>query len=65
MGINCELCMDGYYRPGEVAHYRVDACHACLCDGPGTSGLCVKDSTMQHLNIASITNSHILSNVHV
>ena len=52
MGINCELCADGFYRPiyGESANdLSVRAQYACVpCDcneGVGTTGLCVKESS--------------------
>ena len=46
MGVNCELCIDGYYRPLGVDHRNLDACVPCQCSGPGTSGLCVKDDSL-------------------
>lgn len=46
MGINCEMCIDGYYRPAEVDPRHPDSCRMCLCDGPGATGMCVKDDSM-------------------
>ena len=45
MGMNCELCQDGYFRPAEVDHRRPDACQPCNCDGAGTVGICIKDDS--------------------
>ncbi|KAI0219269.1 Laminin subunit alpha-2 [Lamellibrachia satsuma] len=51
MGINCELCADGYYRPRGIDQRRPDSCQMCLCDGPGSIGLCVKDSLLEYAAI--------------
>ena len=54
MGINCEMCEDGFYRPAGIAHYHPDACHMCLCDTIGTmNNLCVKDSSLELDGIVS------------
>ena len=45
MGVNCELCEDGYYRPSDVDPRRPDSCLPCLCDGPGAVGVCIKDDS--------------------
>ncbi|XP_036906226.1 laminin subunit alpha-1 isoform X2 [Sturnira hondurensis] len=44
MGINCETCVDGYYRPHEVSPYEDNPCHPCVCDPFGSlSSVCIKD----------------------
>ncbi|KAM6217502.1 laminin subunit alpha-1 [Rhynchocyon petersi] len=52
MGINCETCVDGYYRPNRVSPYDDHPCHPCDCDPLGSlSSVCVKDdlhSDLQH-----------------
>jgi hypothetical protein len=53
MGINCEMCEDGYYRPSGVDHRRPDACQLCLCDVIGSTRHCVKDDSDEHLGIVS------------
>lgn len=45
MGINCEMCVDGYYRPAEVDHRQQDACMPCNCDSQGSLGICIKDDS--------------------
>ena len=45
MGINCELCSDGFYRPSDVDHWDVNACRPCDCDTHGATGHCVKDDS--------------------
>ena len=46
MGVNCELCADGFYRPSERHHRQPDACVPCDCDSIGSTGLCIKDDSM-------------------
>jgi len=53
MGINCEICDDGFFRPSGVSHSRPDACHPCTCDVIGSTGLCFKDDADEHLGIVS------------
>ncbi|KAM5218754.1 laminin subunit alpha-1 isoform 1-T1 [Hipposideros larvatus] len=44
MGINCETCIDGYYRPHKVSPYEDNPCHPCDCDPLGSfSSVCIKD----------------------
>jgi len=64
MGINCEICEDGFYRPSGVSHNSPDACHPCLCDVIGSTGLCFKDDADEHLGIVSqlLANSNNNSN---
>ena len=62
MGNNCELCADGYYSPSGMDHSRYDACQMCLCDVPGSTGLCIKDSSLQDQGIVSL---HIMYKMHV
>uniref|UniRef100_A0A8C5PK68 Laminin subunit alpha-1 n=1 Tax=Leptobrachium leishanense TaxID=445787 RepID=A0A8C5PK68_9ANUR len=50
-GINCETCIDGYYRPHKVSPYADAPCHPCECDPFGSiSFACVVDDN--HANIA-------------
>ncbi|XP_036620494.1 laminin subunit alpha-1 [Trichosurus vulpecula] len=43
-GINCETCIDGYYRPHKVSPYENNPCLPCNCDPFGSlSSVCVKD----------------------
>ncbi|XP_030612396.1 laminin subunit alpha-1 [Archocentrus centrarchus] len=45
-GINCETCMDGYYRPAEVSPYSEFPCVECKCDPRGSkSSVCARDNT--------------------
>ncbi|XP_054153012.1 laminin subunit alpha-2-like [Oppia nitens] len=43
VGINCEQCEDGYYRPEGVPLDSPNPCSKCQCSGPGISHLCIKD----------------------
>ncbi|KFQ44370.1 Laminin subunit alpha-2, partial [Nestor notabilis] len=43
-GINCETCIDGYFRPKGVLPDSPDPCQPCSCDPNGSlNGTCVKD----------------------
>ncbi|KAG8442156.1 hypothetical protein GDO86_011091 [Hymenochirus boettgeri] len=43
-GINCETCVEGYYRPNKVSPYEDDPCIPCECDPFGSvSPVCVPD----------------------
>uniref|UniRef100_A0A4W3JHB6 Laminin subunit alpha-2 n=1 Tax=Callorhinchus milii TaxID=7868 RepID=A0A4W3JHB6_CALMI len=43
-GINCETCIDGYYRPQEVSPHERAPCLPCSCDLSGSRNrICVKD----------------------
>jgi len=53
MGVNCEICEDGFFRPSGVSHNSPDACHPCMCDVIGSTGLCFKDDADEHLGIVS------------
>lgn len=53
MGINCEICEDGFFRPSGVSHSSPDACQPCQCDVIGSTGLCFKDDADEHLGIVS------------
>uniref|UniRef100_A0A0N5CEW4 Uncharacterized protein n=1 Tax=Strongyloides papillosus TaxID=174720 RepID=A0A0N5CEW4_STREA len=45
-GINCEICKDGYFRPGGMSHYREDACRPCECNPEGSETMnCVRDES--------------------
>ncbi|KAG9479046.1 hypothetical protein GDO78_012615 [Eleutherodactylus coqui] len=43
-GINCETCIEGYFRPHKVSPYTDDPCRPCECDPFGSiSSACVAD----------------------
>uniref|UniRef100_A0A672UU06 Laminin subunit alpha-2 n=1 Tax=Strigops habroptila TaxID=2489341 RepID=A0A672UU06_STRHB len=43
-GINCETCIDGYFRPKGVLPDSPDPCQPCSCDPNGSlNDTCVKD----------------------
>ncbi|KAF4796257.1 Laminin subunit alpha-2 [Turdus rufiventris] len=43
-GINCETCLDGYFRPKGVLPDNPDPCQPCSCDPNGSlNDTCVKD----------------------
>uniref|UniRef100_A0AAR2JGC3 Basement membrane-specific heparan sulfate proteoglycan core protein n=1 Tax=Pygocentrus nattereri TaxID=42514 RepID=A0AAR2JGC3_PYGNA len=45
-GINCQSCVDGYYRPSEVNPEDPYPCRPCSCDPRGSiSSACVPDDT--------------------
>ncbi|XP_059144333.1 laminin subunit alpha-like [Physella acuta] len=44
MGINCEQCVFGYYRPYHVAKNATDACRPCECDPKISTGECEEGS---------------------
>uniref|UniRef100_W5M522 Laminin, alpha 1 n=1 Tax=Lepisosteus oculatus TaxID=7918 RepID=W5M522_LEPOC len=49
-GINCETCIDGYFRPQEVSPYAENPCIECGCDPYGSVHLnCVKDENQPDL----------------
>ncbi|EPQ08178.1 Laminin subunit alpha-1 [Myotis brandtii] len=51
MGINCETCIDGYYRPHKVSPYEDNPCHPCDCDPLGSlSSVCIKDDLHSDLH---------------
>ncbi|KAG8521110.1 Laminin subunit alpha-1, partial [Galemys pyrenaicus] len=51
MGINCETCVDGYYRPHKVSPYENNPCHPCDCDPFGSlSSVCIKDDLHSDLH---------------
>ncbi|XP_077990916.1 laminin subunit alpha-1-like [Glandiceps talaboti] len=52
MGVNCEMCIDRYYRPANVARTDPDPCIPCNCNAFGireesgvSLGACVKDDS--------------------
>ncbi|CAK6447793.1 unnamed protein product [Pipistrellus nathusii] len=50
MGINCETCIDGYYRPHKVSPYEDNPCQPCDCDPVGSlSSVCIKDDLQSDL----------------
>ncbi|OCT76655.1 hypothetical protein XELAEV_18031856mg [Xenopus laevis] len=43
-GINCETCIDGYYRQHKVSPYEENPCIPCECDAYGSvNSVCVTD----------------------
>ncbi|XP_052049480.1 laminin subunit alpha-1 [Apodemus sylvaticus] len=51
-GINCETCMDQYYRPHKVSPYEDQPCRPCDCDPVGSlSSICIKDDL--HADLAN------------
>ncbi|XP_024619438.1 laminin subunit alpha-1 [Neophocaena asiaeorientalis asiaeorientalis] len=51
MGINCETCVDGYYRPHRVSPYDDNPCHPCDCDPLGSlSSVCIKNDLHSDLH---------------
>ncbi|XP_055466158.1 laminin subunit alpha-1 [Psammomys obesus] len=43
-GVNCETCVDRYYRPHKVSPYEDQPCRPCDCDPVGSlSSVCIKD----------------------
>ncbi|XP_076315810.1 laminin subunit alpha-1-like [Tachypleus tridentatus] len=45
VGVNCETCEDGYYRPSGVSRWDINPCRKCNCSGPGSTGSCIKDDS--------------------
>ncbi|KAK9872272.1 hypothetical protein WA026_017075 [Henosepilachna vigintioctopunctata] len=41
-GINCELCLPGYYRPSGVEPNSESTCIKCNCNGMGSSTDCIQ-----------------------
>ncbi|XDC67068.1 hypothetical protein R6Z07M_018250 [Ovis aries] len=51
MGVNCETCVDGFYRPHGVSPYEDNPCRPCDCDPLGSlSSVCVKDDLHSDLH---------------
>ncbi|XP_077756139.1 laminin subunit alpha-1 [Canis aureus] len=51
VGINCETCIDGYYRPHKVSPYEDNPCRPCDCDPFGSlSSVCIKDELQSGLH---------------
>ncbi|XP_053570910.1 laminin subunit alpha-1 [Bombina bombina] len=49
-GINCETCIEGYYRPHKVSPYAESPCRPCGCDPFGAhSAVCIVDD--KHANL--------------
>nr|XP_046228322.1 laminin subunit alpha-2 isoform X8 [Scatophagus argus] len=45
-GINCQTCIDGFYRPSAVSAEEENPCIPCSCDSHGSiSQSCVRDSS--------------------
>ncbi|KAI8787320.1 laminin subunit alpha-1 [Biomphalaria glabrata] len=48
-GINCERCIDGYYRPTGMTAYMRRPCRKCNCqESQTTTGHCVQDESRLH-----------------
>ncbi|KAH3697084.1 hypothetical protein DPMN_084569, partial [Dreissena polymorpha] len=46
MGINCERCLPGYFRPWGVPHNSPRPCRPCSCRASiGSTGICVEDDS--------------------
>ncbi|GAB6030676.1 hypothetical protein CHUAL_007531 [Chamberlinius hualienensis] len=45
-GINCEKCLDGYFRSFGVPPDASHPCLKCNCSGLGTSGHCIKNDSL-------------------
>ena len=43
MGVNCEKCKVGYYRPKGVNQDDPKPCKACDCDALGSTGECISN----------------------
>uniref|UniRef100_A0A4W2BS50 Basement membrane-specific heparan sulfate proteoglycan core protein n=1 Tax=Bos indicus x Bos taurus TaxID=30522 RepID=A0A4W2BS50_BOBOX len=51
MGVNCETCVDGYYRPHGVSPYEDHPCRPCDCDPVGSlNSVCIKDDLHSDLH---------------
>ncbi|XP_078049382.1 wing blister isoform X1 [Augochlora pura] len=48
-GINCEKCLDGYYRPNGVTPDTPEPCLPCNCNVHGSTGYCTPDDSYTHL----------------
>ncbi|XP_063307614.1 laminin subunit alpha-1 isoform X1 [Pelobates fuscus] len=49
-GINCETCIEGYYRSHQVSPYSDGPCHPCECDPFGSiSSVCVVDDNRANI----------------
>uniref|UniRef100_A0A8C1IXI9 Laminin subunit alpha 2 n=1 Tax=Cyprinus carpio TaxID=7962 RepID=A0A8C1IXI9_CYPCA len=52
-GINCQSCLDGYYRPSEVSPHNPWPCRPCSCDLRGSlHSLCVPDESQATAGLA-------------
>ncbi|KAM8966911.1 laminin subunit alpha-1 [Pelodytes ibericus] len=52
-GINCERCVDGYYRPHKISPHSDGPCHPCECDPFGSmTSVCVIDDNHSDINQA-------------
>ena len=43
MGMNCEFCADGYWRPAGTDPADPYGCRPCDCDPLGSTGVCLKE----------------------
>ncbi|CAN7938715.1 unnamed protein product, partial [Ixodes hexagonus] len=48
VGVNCERCQEGYFRPRGVPRDHRNPCRKCSCSGPGATGNCVADDSHIH-----------------
>ncbi|KAK4824461.1 hypothetical protein QYF61_015839 [Mycteria americana] len=60
-GINCETCVDGYFRPKGVLPDSPDPCQPCSCDPNGSlHDTCVKDEKHAKGDSTSLLHSWLL-----
>ncbi|MCJ8749866.1 hypothetical protein PDJAM_G00192530 [Pangasius djambal] len=53
-GINCQSCIDGFYRPSEVSAGDLRPCRPCSCDPRGSiSTDCVPDDTQASAGLSA------------
>ncbi|XP_039610736.1 laminin subunit alpha-1 [Polypterus senegalus] len=51
-GINCETCIDGFYRAHKVSPYEMNPCAPCNCDPYGAEqSVCIRDDAEADLHI--------------
>ncbi|XP_060740347.1 laminin subunit alpha-2 isoform X3 [Tachysurus vachellii] len=53
-GINCQSCVDGFFRPSEVSADDLRPCRPCSCDPRGSiSTVCVPDDTQASAGLSA------------
>ncbi|GAA6110904.1 laminin subunit alpha-2, partial [Tachysurus ichikawai] len=53
-GINCQSCVDGFFRPSEVSADDLRPCRPCSCDPRGAiSTVCVPDDTQASAGLSA------------
>uniref|UniRef100_A0A8C4RZG4 Laminin subunit alpha-1 n=2 Tax=Erpetoichthys calabaricus TaxID=27687 RepID=A0A8C4RZG4_ERPCA len=51
-GINCETCIDGFYRAHKVSPYEMNPCAPCNCDPYGAEqSVCIRDDAEADLHV--------------